>query len=78
MFDQMQSHGHVGIEVAAWIVPIRPDSTHFCGQVDDHIGLCRGVQPLNRDSVVKSNSAAFAALMTSAAPRWATRRNHGP
>ena len=48
MFDQMQSHGHVGIEVAAWIVPIRPDSTHFCGQVDDHIGLCRGVQPLNR------------------------------
>lgn len=38
LFDEVHGHGHVCVEVSAWVFHVGADASDFCGEVNDHGG----------------------------------------
>lgn len=39
LFDEVHGHGHVCVEVSAWVFHVGADASDFGGEVDDHGGF---------------------------------------
>ena len=38
LFDEVEGHGHVGVEVSSWVFHVGADASDLGGEVDDHGG----------------------------------------